>query len=55
MQIHEKEVNRTKMDLYCMEQEEKRLEDGLHAGKAKLDSIIKLLKTSQDEMDQVFY
>ncbi|KAA0718532.1 Epidermal growth factor receptor substrate 15-like 1 [Triplophysa tibetana] len=52
VQMQEKEVNRTKMDLYCMEQEEKRLEDGLHAGKTKLDSIIKLLKTSQDEMDQ---
>ncbi|KAI7810341.1 putative epidermal growth factor receptor substrate 15-like 1-like [Triplophysa rosa] len=52
VQMQEKEVNRTKMDLYCMEQEEKRLEGGLHAGKTKLDSIIKLLKTSQDEMDQ---
>lgn len=54
MQMQEKEVNRTKTDLYCMEQEEKQLEDSLHAGKAKLDSIIKLLKTSQNEMDQVF-
>ncbi|XP_065118061.1 epidermal growth factor receptor substrate 15-like 1 isoform X2 [Paramisgurnus dabryanus] len=49
MQVQEKEVNRTKMDLYCMEQEEKRLEDSLHAGKAKLESILKLLQTSQDE------
>uniref|UniRef100_A0A8C2DDG6 Epidermal growth factor receptor pathway substrate 15 like 1 n=1 Tax=Cyprinus carpio TaxID=7962 RepID=A0A8C2DDG6_CYPCA len=51
-QMQEKEVSRTKTDLYCMEQEEQRLEESLHAGKAKLDSILKLLKTSQDEMDQ---
>ncbi|XP_058655619.1 epidermal growth factor receptor substrate 15-like 1 isoform X2 [Onychostoma macrolepis] len=52
VQMQEKEVSRTKTDLYCLEQEEERLEEGLHAGKAKLDSILKLLKTSQDEMDQ---
>ncbi|XP_059418982.1 epidermal growth factor receptor substrate 15-like 1 isoform X7 [Carassius carassius] len=52
VQMQEKEVSRTKTDLYCMEQEEQRLEESLHAGKAKLDSILKLLKTSQDEMDQ---
>ncbi|XP_052390540.1 epidermal growth factor receptor substrate 15-like 1 isoform X2 [Carassius gibelio] len=52
VQMQEKEVSRTKTDLYCLEQEEQRLEESLHAGKAKLDSILKLLKTSQDEMDQ---
>uniref|UniRef100_A0A673GV41 Epidermal growth factor receptor pathway substrate 15 like 1 n=1 Tax=Sinocyclocheilus rhinocerous TaxID=307959 RepID=A0A673GV41_9TELE len=53
VQMQEKEVSRTKTDLYCLEQEEQRLEESLRAGKAKLDSILKLLKTSQDEMDQV--
>ncbi|XP_050990198.1 epidermal growth factor receptor substrate 15-like 1 isoform X1 [Labeo rohita] len=52
VQMQEKEMSRTKTDLYCLEQEEQRLEDSLRAGKAKLDSILKLLKTSQDEMDQ---
>uniref|UniRef100_A0A8C2IWC3 Epidermal growth factor receptor pathway substrate 15 like 1 n=1 Tax=Cyprinus carpio TaxID=7962 RepID=A0A8C2IWC3_CYPCA len=52
-QMQEKEVSRTKTDLYCLEQEEQRLEESLRAGKAKQDSILKLLKTSQDEMDQV--
>uniref|UniRef100_A0A9J7ZS87 Epidermal growth factor receptor substrate 15-like 1 n=1 Tax=Cyprinus carpio carpio TaxID=630221 RepID=A0A9J7ZS87_CYPCA len=51
-QMQEKEVSRTKTDLYCLEQEEQRLEESLRAGKAKQDSILKLLKTSQDEMDQ---
>ncbi|KAL0201811.1 hypothetical protein M9458_004998, partial [Cirrhinus mrigala] len=52
VQMQEKEMSRTKTDLYCLEQEEQRLEDSLRAGKAKLDGILKLLKTSQDEMDQ---
>ncbi|XP_043089391.1 epidermal growth factor receptor substrate 15-like 1 isoform X2 [Puntigrus tetrazona] len=52
VQTQEKEMSRTKTDLYCLEQEEQRLEESLRAGKAKLDSILKLLKTSQDEMDQ---
>ncbi|ROL51531.1 Epidermal growth factor receptor substrate 15-like 1 [Anabarilius grahami] len=52
VQTQEKEMSRTKTDLYCLEQEEQRLEESLCAGKAKLDSILKLLITSQDEMDQ---
>ncbi|KAI4878631.1 hypothetical protein NFI96_033604, partial [Prochilodus magdalenae] len=52
MQTQEKEMNRTKTDLYCLEQEEKQLEESLRAGKAKLESILKLLKTSQNEMDE---
>lgn len=52
-QIQEKELNRTKTDLYCLEQEEQHLEENLRAGKAKLESILKLLKTSQNEMDEV--
>ncbi|XP_016090108.1 epidermal growth factor receptor substrate 15-like 1 [Sinocyclocheilus grahami] len=52
VQTQEKAMSRTKTDLYCLEQEEQRLEESLHAGKAKLDSILKLLKISQDEMDQ---
>lgn len=52
-QTQEKELNRAKTDLYCLEQEEKQLEENLRAGKAKLESILKLLKTSQNEMDEV--
>ncbi|XP_051990213.1 epidermal growth factor receptor substrate 15-like 1 isoform X2 [Xyrauchen texanus] len=52
MQTQEKELSRTKTDLYCMEEEEKRLEGSLGAGKAKLESILKLINTSKDEMDQ---
>ncbi|XP_022534538.2 epidermal growth factor receptor substrate 15-like 1 isoform X1 [Astyanax mexicanus] len=50
-QVQEKEMNRTKTDLYCLEQEEKQLEENIRAGQAKLESILKLLKTSQNEMD----
>ncbi|XP_058274491.1 epidermal growth factor receptor substrate 15-like 1 isoform X2 [Hemibagrus wyckioides] len=52
-QTQEKDLNRTKTDLYCLEQEEKQLEENLSVGKAKLDTILKLLKTSQNEMDEV--
>ncbi|TSP09081.1 Epidermal growth factor receptor substrate 15-like 1 [Bagarius yarrelli] len=52
-QTQEKELNRTKMDLYCMEQEAKQLEEKMCSGKAKLESILKLLKTSQNEKDEV--
>ncbi|XP_072524776.1 epidermal growth factor receptor substrate 15-like 1 isoform X2 [Salminus brasiliensis] len=52
LQTQEKEMNRTKTDLYCLEQEEEQLEEKLCAGQAKLESILKLLKTSQNEMDE---
>ncbi|XP_066508433.1 epidermal growth factor receptor substrate 15-like 1 isoform X2 [Hoplias malabaricus] len=52
LQKQEKELSRTKTDLYCLEQEEKLLEEKLREGKAKLESILKLLKTSQNEMDE---
>ncbi|XP_062843585.1 epidermal growth factor receptor substrate 15-like 1 isoform X1 [Trichomycterus rosablanca] len=52
LQTQEKEVNRTRMDLYCLEQEESKLEENLCAGKAKLESILKLLQTSQNEMEE---
>uniref|UniRef100_A0A3B4EJ34 Epidermal growth factor receptor pathway substrate 15 like 1 n=1 Tax=Pygocentrus nattereri TaxID=42514 RepID=A0A3B4EJ34_PYGNA len=52
LKTQEKELSRTKTDLYCLEQEENQLEESLRAGKAKLESILKLLKTSQDEMDE---
>ncbi|XP_036411696.1 epidermal growth factor receptor substrate 15-like 1 isoform X3 [Colossoma macropomum] len=52
LKTQQKELSRTKTDLYCLEQEEEQLEESLRAGKAKLESILKLLKTSQDEMDE---
>ncbi|XP_035384379.1 epidermal growth factor receptor substrate 15-like 1 isoform X3 [Electrophorus electricus] len=51
-QTQEKEVSRVRTDLYCLEQEEQRLEDSVRASESKLESILKLLRTSQDEMDE---
>ncbi|XP_076149923.1 uncharacterized protein eps15l1b isoform X5 [Alosa pseudoharengus] len=52
VQGQEKELSRTRTDLYCLEQEEEQLEESIRAGQAKLQSILNLLKSSQDEMEE---
>ncbi|TRY55225.1 hypothetical protein DNTS_032687 [Danionella cerebrum] len=51
-QTRQQQMSRTQTDLYCLEQEEQRLQESLRAGTAKLSGIRKLLSTSQDEMQQ---
>ncbi|XP_042562858.1 epidermal growth factor receptor substrate 15-like 1 isoform X2 [Clupea harengus] len=52
VQSQEKDLSRTRTDLYCLQQEESQLEERIHAGQAKLQSILNLLKTSKDEMEE---
>lgn len=49
----EDEVSRTKSDLSRLQEEEAQLEQSLLTGRVQLDSIIKSLKTTQDELNQV--
>ncbi|XP_061550248.1 epidermal growth factor receptor substrate 15-like 1 isoform X2 [Phycodurus eques] len=52
LQSQEKEVNRTKADLGRLQDEEAQLEQSLQTGHVQLDSIIKSLKTTQEEISQ---
>uniref|UniRef100_A0A673W5M2 Epidermal growth factor receptor pathway substrate 15 like 1 n=1 Tax=Salmo trutta TaxID=8032 RepID=A0A673W5M2_SALTR len=49
----EDELSRTKSDLNRLQQDETQLEQSLLAGRMQLDSIIKSLKVTQDEINQV--
>lgn len=49
----EDELSRTKTDLNRVQEEEAQLEQRLLSGRTQLDSIIKSLKTTQDEISQV--
>lgn len=53
MQSQEEELNRAKADLGRLQQEENQLEQSLAAGKIQLETIIKSLKATQDEINQV--
>lgn len=46
-------MTRTKADLSRLQEEEAQLEQCLLSGRVQLDSIIKSLKTTQDEINQV--
>ncbi|XP_029561749.1 epidermal growth factor receptor substrate 15-like 1 isoform X1 [Salmo trutta] len=52
LQSQEDELSRTKCDLNKLQLEEKQLEQNLLAGRMQLDSIIKSLKATQDEINQ---
>ncbi|XP_055721860.1 epidermal growth factor receptor substrate 15-like 1 isoform X3 [Salvelinus fontinalis] len=52
LQSQENELSRTKSDLNKLQLEEKQLEQNLLAGRMQLDSIIKSLKATQDEINQ---
>ena len=53
LQSQEDELTRTKVDLGRLQEEESQLEQSLLAGQVQLDSIIKSLKATQDEINQV--
>lgn len=46
-------MSRAKADLGRLQQEESQLEQSLAAGKVQLETIIKSLKATQDEINQV--
>lgn len=49
----EDELGRSKMELGQLQEEEAQLEQSLLSGRVQLDSIVKSLKTTQDEINQV--
>ncbi|MEQ2223474.1 hypothetical protein ILYODFUR_037133 [Ilyodon furcidens] len=49
----EDELSRTRADLSRLQEEEAQLEQRLVTGRVQLDSIVKSLKTTQDEINQV--
>lgn len=53
LQCQEEELSRAKADLGRLQQEESQLEQSLAAGKIQLETIIKSLKATQDEINQV--
>lgn len=53
LQNQEEELSRAKADLGRLQQEENQLEQSLAAGKIQLETIIKSLKATQDEINQV--
>ncbi|CDR00622.1 unnamed protein product [Oncorhynchus mykiss] len=54
LQSQENELSRTKSDLNKLQLEETQLEQNLLTGRMQLDSIIKSLKATQDEINQVY-
>lgn len=46
-------MGRTKVELTRLSEEETQLEQSLLSGRVQLDSIIKSLKTTQEEINQV--
>ncbi|XP_069007148.1 epidermal growth factor receptor substrate 15-like 1 isoform X2 [Embiotoca jacksoni] len=52
LQSQEEELSRAKADLGRLQQEENQLEQSLAAGKIQLETIIKSLKATQDEINQ---
>lgn len=53
LRSQEDELSRTKADLSRLQEEEAQLEQSLLSGRVQLDSIIKSLKTTQEEINQV--
>lgn len=53
LRSQEDEVSRTKVELSRLQEEEAQLEQSLLSGQVQLDSIVKSLKTTQDEINQV--
>ncbi|CAJ1072665.1 epidermal growth factor receptor substrate 15-like 1 isoform X4 [Xyrichtys novacula] len=52
LRSQEDELGRTKIDLSRLQEEEAQLEQSLLTGRVQLDSIIKSLKTTQEEINQ---
>ncbi|KFV62426.1 Epidermal growth factor receptor substrate 15-like 1, partial [Dryobates pubescens] len=54
LKLQEDDLNRAKAELNRLQQEETQLEQSIQAGKVQLETIIKSLKSTQDEINQVF-
>ncbi|KAM3603980.1 uncharacterized protein V6R79_004798 [Siganus canaliculatus] len=52
LRSQEDELSRTKVELSRLQEEEAQLEQSLLSGRVQLDSIVKSLKTTQEEIDQ---
>lgn len=53
LKSQEDDLNRAKSELNRLQQEETQLEQSIQAGKVQLETIIKSLKSTQDEINQV--
>lgn len=53
MKSQEDDLNRAKSELNRLQQEETQLEQSIQAGRAQLETILKSLKSTQDEINQV--
>lgn len=53
VQSQEEELSKAKTELNKLQQEESQLEQSIEAGKVQLETIIKSLKSTQDEINQV--
>jgi len=54
LKSQEDDLNRAKAELNRLQQEETQLEQSIQAGKVQLETIIKSLKSTQEEITQVF-
>lgn len=54
LKSQEDDLNRAKAELNRLQQEETQLEQSIQAGKVQLETIIKSLKSTQEEINQVF-
>lgn len=53
LKSQEDDLNRAKSELNRLQQEETQLEQSIQAGRVQLETIIKSLKSTQDEINQV--
>lgn len=53
LKSQEDDLNRAKSELARLQQEEAQLEQSIQAGRVQLETIIKSLKSTQDEISQV--
>lgn len=53
LKLQEDDLNRAKAELNRLQQEETQLEQSIQAGKVQLETIIKSLKSTQEEINQV--
>lgn len=53
LKSQEDDLNRAKSELNRLQQEETQLEQSIQAGRAQLETILKSLKSTQDEINQV--
>lgn len=55
LKSQEDDISRAKGELNRLQQEETQLEQSIQAGKVQLETIIKSLKSTQEEINQVRY